>query len=175
MALLSDVKSYIDELETRYRAAVSEATIQKMGKMINFLGHRSYDTKAFFLNGRYGGASAQNGVDGLYVFPFDCEIFNIYIFNNVAGSSGTLELDIKKSTDPAGAFTSIFSTTPKITSAAGNFVWIGVGETLAGATAPVLTSSTISVNAGDAVRIDLIQAQAGNAENCGLIVYHRPR
>lgn len=176
MALLADEKNFIDTNETKYRAAVSEATAQKMGKMMNFIGHRSHEIKEFFINGRYGGASAQNGLDGLAIFQFDAEIFNIYIFGNVQGSGGTTELDIKHASDPGGAFTSIFSTTPKITSSASNFSWIGIGDTVSGCTAPVLTSSPDSyeVSAGDAIRIDLISAQTGNAENCGIIVHYRP-
>ncbi|OPZ24611.1 MAG: hypothetical protein BWZ03_00086 [bacterium ADurb.BinA186] len=163
----------------RFRSAVSEELIQRLGATNNFISLYQYDTKDFFLNGPYSSVSTpQTAVDGLYVFPFDVEIFDAVMFNIVSGSSGTTELDIKYATAPGGSFTSIFSTTPKITSAAGDYAWIGVGGSLTGATAPVFTSTPASpsfnVDAGWAVRIDLLQSQAG-AQNCGLLLYFRPR
>ncbi|TXH09419.1 MAG: hypothetical protein E6R04_08265 [Spirochaetes bacterium] len=176
MAEITGVKRYIDELEIKYRAAVSESTFTKIGAMINFLGRKTHEKKDFFLNGRYGVASTPAlGVDGLCVFQFDAEIFAVYMFNHVAGSSGTTELDVKKQTTSGGAYSTIFSTTPKITSAAGNYARVGTGEVVAGCTAPVLTSTPLNVSAGEALRLDLISAQGGTPENCGIIVHFRPR
>lgn len=174
MALVSDLKKFIDQLEIKYRAGVSESTFTKIAGMINFLGHRMHSEKMFFLNGPYPSFGLQNGVDGLAVFEFDAEIFNVWMFNLVAGSAGTTELDIKLKPFSSGSFTSIFSTTPKITSAAAANTWIGVGDTVIGATAPVLTSSPLLVNAKDAIRLDKITSMTG-AENAGIIVHYRPR
>lgn len=175
MALLADVKRYIDQLEIKYRAAVSEATFSKIGSAINFILHRTHEKKDFFINGRYKVFNGQVGIDGVCVFEFDAEIFSVYMFNHVAGSGGTTELDIKKQATSGGAYSTIFSTTPKITSAAGNFARIGTGGVVAGCTAPVLTSTPLNVNAGEALRIDMLQSQTGSPENCGIIIHYRPR
>ena len=162
--------------ETDYKSAASEAFVKKLGKSVNFINTNQYDTKDFFLNGRYNIATMpQTAVDGLYIFPYDVEIFNAYAFNIVAGSSGTTELDIKRLTASGGTGTSIFSTTPKIAYTAGDNAYVGVGETGTGLTAPILSSSPFNISAGDAIYCDIIQAQGGNPENCGILVYFRPR
>lgn len=175
MAEITGVKRYIDELEIKYRAAVSESTFTKIGAMINFLGRKTHEKKDFFLNGPYAIGAGDNGLDGLCIFEFDAEIFAVYMFNHVAGSSGTTELDVKKQTTSGGAYSTIFSTTPKITSAAGNYARVGTGETVSGCTAPVLTSTPLNVSAGEALRLDLISAQGGSPQNCGIIIHYRPR
>jgi len=169
------VRSIIYIEGARFRSAVSEELIQRLGSMNNFIATYQYDTKDFFLNGGYSTVAVpQLGVDGLYAFPFNVEIFNVFMFNNTAGTSGTTELDVKYTTAPGGSWTSIFSTTPKIASAAGDYAYIGVGQTLTGATAPVLTSNPLNIDANWAIRIDLLQSQPA-ARNCGLLVYFRPR
>jgi hypothetical protein len=177
MADITRLKRNIQVEETDFRSAVSESVLQKVGGSVNFINDRQYDTKGFFLNGKYGTATVpMTAIDGLYVFPFDAEIFNVYMFNIVAGSGGTTELDIKRLTDSGGSPTSIFSTTPKIASTAGARAYVGVGESGAGLTAPVLSGGApFDVNAGDAVYVDLIQKQTGDPENCGVILYLMPR
>lgn len=175
MALVSDLKKFIDQLEIKYKAGVSESTFTKIAGMINFIGHRTHEKKDFFLNGSYRAYAGQTGVDGLCIFEFDAEIFAVYIFNHVAGSGGTTELDIKKQTTSGGAYSTIFTTTPKIDSTAGNFARIGTGGSGVGMTAPVLISTPFNVNAGEALRIDLIQSQTGDPQNCGIILHYRPR
>lgn len=158
----------------RFRSAVSEELIQRIAATNNFISYFQYDTKDFFLNGPYGTTpSPQMGVDGLYVFPFNVQIFDVVMFNIVAGTSGTTELDLEIATTPGGSWTSIFSTTPKILSAAVSNAWIGVGGTLTGAVAPVLTTTPMPIAAGTAMRINKLQAQLG-AQNCGLLVYFQP-
>jgi hypothetical protein len=162
--------------ETFFKAAVSEFTMQRMGQFMNFLATKEHSEKQFFLNGPYArGADPQFYADGLAVFEFDAEIFNVWMFNIVPGSSGTTELDIKIASSPGAAFNSIFATTPKITSSAVAAAWIGVGGSVGGCVAPVLTSggSPLSVSAGYAIRCDKITSMAGG-ENCGIIVHYRP-
>jgi len=161
--------------ETQHRGAVSESLGQKLGGSINLINDRQYDTKPYFLNGPYSIIGATNAVDGLYIPAFDLEIFDVAMFNITAGSGGTTELDVKKATTPGGAFSTIFSTTPKVTSSAAASTWVRVGDTVTGWTAPILTTSPFNVDAGDALRLDLISAMTGGPENCGLILYYRPR
>lgn len=188
---LTAARRLIQEEETRYRAAVSEAVAQKMGQTMNFISKRQYDVKDFRLNGPYDIVAApQFAVDGIYVFPFDVEIINLTIYNFVPGSSGTTELDLKRATSSGGSWSSIFSVTPKITSAATDpdgayglsydIVDGTLGQTWnlntpgTGVTMGQLTSAPFNVDKGDAIRVDKITHMTG-AQNCGLLVYFRPR
>lgn len=176
MADISPERKNIQVEEIAFRAAVSEAAGYRMGAAINFINQRQHSEKQFFLNGRYGIVSPPTlGVDGLIVFEFDAIIFNVIMFNLVKGSGGTTELDLKKCSTPGGSFASIFGVTPKISSAAANNVWIGIGGSVTGCTAPVFDTGANLVNAGDALRCDVLGVQSGNPENCGLIVHYRPR
>jgi hypothetical protein len=159
----------------RFRGAVSEFFAQRLAGAQNFINLYQHSEKQFFLNGRYNIAGTpQLGVDGLVVFEFNAEIINAWMFNLVAGSGGTTELDAKIATVSGGAFSSIFTTTPKITSAAGANIWAGKDSgAQTGVTNPVL--ATTEIVAGTAMRFDLLQAQTGNPENCGLLIHYRPR
>jgi len=165
---------------SQFRSAVSEFLIQSVGAGINFINNRQHSEKQFFLNGRYGSLPTPFlGVDGLTVWEFDAEIINIWMFILEAGSGGTTELDLKIATTPGGAFTSIFSTTPKATSATSNFSWIGIGDTVTGMTAPVFSTVNANgyyeVNAGDALRFDILSNQSGTPRSTGLLCHYRPR
>lgn len=174
MTDLASARKMIQQEETIFRYGVSESFAQKLGAAVNFINTRQYSEKQFFANGTYGRvAMPQTGIDGLTVFEFAAEIIGVWAFRLTAGSGGTTELDIKRATAPGGAFTSIFSTTPKFTPTAGNNAWIGLGETLSGATAPVLASA--NVDAGDALRFDIIQDETGDPRNCGVLIHYRPR
>lgn len=176
-SLIPDLRKFIVGLEVKNAASVSEATWRKIGGMINFLGHRTHQEKAFHINGVYslGLPLPIEGIDGLAFFEYDAEIFNVWTYNIVAGVSGITELDIKVKPKLSGSFTSIFSTTPKIAPTAGNNVTFEIGDVGTGITAPVLNGGTpFNVNAGDAIKLDLISTmQAG--EHCGIVIHFRPR
>jgi hypothetical protein len=176
--LVSDIKKFITQIEVKSAASVSEATWQKISGMINFLGHRSHQEKNFQVNGPYGalqGLYPINAIDGYAFFEFDAEIFNAWVYNIKNGTSGITELDVKIKPKSSGAFTSIFSTTPKIGSAAPANTFFEVGDVGTGITAPVLNGGVPkSVNRGDAIRLDLISAMPG-AEHCGIVIHFRPR
>lgn len=173
MADISALRRNIQIEETRFRYAVSESMAQKLGGSINFINTRQHSEKQFFINGPYNILGAQTAVDGLTFFQYDAEIIDVWMFVEYNGSSGTTELDLKRATSSGGSFSSIFSTTPKITSAAGNFAYVHAGISVSGTTAPVL--SLIHVNAGDAIRCDLLQVPGGSPQGCGIIIHYRPR
>lgn len=179
MTDLPDELNLIQVEAVRFRSAVSEDILQTMGKTSNFLANRIYEEKQFFLNGRYNiTGGAVSSVDGMVFFQFAATILNVFAFSTVPGGSGTTELDIKRATTSGGAFTSIFTTTPKFDSTSGASVWVDANGIVApgtGVTAPVLDPSQVSVNAGDALRVDLISAMNGFPENCGLIVIFKSR
>jgi hypothetical protein len=177
-SLVPDLRKFIVGLEVMNAASVSEATWRKIAGMINFIGHRTHQEKMFVLNGKYGefqGLYPINFVDGLSVFEYDAEIFNVWIYNSIPGSSGITELDLKVKPKLSGAFTSIFSTTPKIGTSAPSDVFFEVGDVMTGITAPIFNgSSPYLVNKGDAIRLDIITAMV-DAEHCGIVLHFRPR
>lgn len=176
--LVPDLRKFIVGLEVKNAASVSEATWRKIAGMINFIGHRAHQEKNFMVNGNYGMLQGQypiNAIDGLAFFEFDAEIFNVWVYNIVPGIAGITELDLKVKPKLSGAFTSIFSTTPKIGSTAPSDTFFEVGDVATGITAPVLNGGVpYLVNKGDAIRLDLISAM-NEAEHCGIVIHFRPR
>lgn len=177
--LVPDLKKYIVGQEIVNGSSVSEATWRKIGGMINFLGHRMYLQKAFTINGNYGLlpsiAYPVEAIDGLQFFEFDAEIFNVWVYNLVTGLSGITELDLKVKPKLSGSFTSIFSTTPKIGTTAPANVFFEIGDVATGITAPVLDGGApYNVNAGDAIKLDLIGPMI-EGQHCGIVIHYRPR
>lgn len=190
MSLVTPERKLIFFESTQFRSAVSEDMVQRQGAISNQNALYQYDVLEYKLNGPYSQVVSLpvTGLDGLYVFPFKMQIINVCIFNEVAGTSGTTEIDIKKATTSGGAFTSIFSTTPKIASTASNEtfalsynitlgtsdqIWTA-GTAPTGVTLGVLNGGApYTMNAGEALRVDLISVMA-NASNCGVTVYFRP-
>lgn len=84
--------------------------------------------------------------------PFNVTLTDVQLFVGCAGTSGTLEIDVQRKVG-AGAWTSIFSTTPQLASGAGD---------LATSSNQVLSITTL--NEGDFVRLDILDKQIGNRE-----------
>jgi hypothetical protein len=167
--------------EVASRAGVSEATATRIAQSVNFVNKRQYDSRGFFLNGPYASQGAQAGVDGAWAVLFDVDIVGVMMFNLVAGTSGTTRLDIRRFTAPNtpsnGA--TIFTTRPAITTAAGSNAYLFRdvlnSETIiggSGLTQPVM--SITELNRGDMLTLNLDNAQVGG-QNCGVILYYRPR
>lgn len=187
--IVDPIRKLIFSAGVQFRTAVSEELAQRLGAQLNFHALKQYDVKEFFLNGRYNTRGPQNTLDGLYIFPFDAEIINVGIFHTEPGVSGTTEIDLKIATTSGGSFTSIFTTTPKFDSAAvaGTFALCYdiatpvTGQTFTPGTAPagttlgVMSSVPFQVDAGDAIRIDLLQVMVGAPRGTGALVYFRPR
>jgi hypothetical protein len=130
-----------------------------------------YYSREFSANGTY---TAGNGVDGYFIFPVNATIVSVWIVSETAGSAGTTEFDLKLATS-GGAFATILSTTGKVTSAAASGVWTDSGAVIGaqtGVTKPVL--STTSVNAGQALRFDILQVMT-SGKDCRVIVYYVQR
>lgn len=171
----------IQQEETKYRAAVSEATLSRVGAVTNFISEKQYDSRGFFLNGPYGGSAGSTGVDGAWGILFDIEIVGIMMFNLVAGDFGTTTtLDIRRWTATNTGNTSIFSTKPEITGSAPNNTYlfldlansVTLEDPILGRTMPVM--ATTQLNAGDMLTMNIDSAMT-NAQNCGILIYYRPR
>jgi len=83
---------------------------------------------------------------------FNIIVTGVRILTDVAGSSGSHEIDIKYSR-AGGAYTSIFTTRPSISFGAGN-------DTLS--TNAVLDVNEVDLNTGDIIRLDIINAQTAS-------------
>lgn len=181
MVDVSEERVILQEEEVRYRAAVSEATLTRVAATNNFIAKRQMDSKQFSFNGRYFGLGApQLNIDGGFPILYDCEITGICLFNMVAGSSGTLEVNVRRYTASNTGGTTIFTTRPSIDFSAGNnaYVFSRFGdnpatlENPAGTTEAVL--SVTDLNEGDLLVVDITGVQTGG-ENAGIIIFHRPR
>lgn len=171
--------------EVSYRAAISETTFNKVGGAINFINDRQNQHFEFgFIRGNANtGSPTYSGITTPFTdlgtsetFPYAAEIVAITCFHGEAGSGGTSELDIKwQPVNSAAAFATVFSTTPKVTSAAAAdryFDTLGNNTTPTGCTAPVLSKSTFA--AGDKIRCDVITSMTGNPNGFLLKVFFRP-
>ena len=126
------------------------------------------------MNGPSSSFSGKLGVDGVFVFPYDAEIINAIAYVETPGSGGTMQLDLKVSpASSPGLYTSIFSTQPQISSSAIAGARCGVGDSVAGCTAPVLTSTTVPVSAKDGIKMDVTPMQSGFIANCGIVIFYR--
>jgi hypothetical protein len=162
-----------------FRAAVSEELIQRQGAVTNFICLNQYTEKTFQGNGFYGRqATPYTVTDGLTFFDKDAEITNVYVYINFPGTGGTTELDLKIAAPGSSTWTSIFSTTPKFTSASPILARVDVrgnNPPVTGVTAPVLASSPMNVDEGYAVRLDILQAMTGDPVTVGALIVYRPR
>ncbi len=124
----------------------------------------------FKLNGNYGSIVVPaNAADSLYRFLDAGQITNVTLVREIAGTSGQTEIDVQVK-PPAGSWTSIFTTLPQISAAAGNEVGVRAGEIVPNTVAPVLSASPFAVAAGTLMRFNLIQKEAGNPDSISVIV-----
>jgi len=86
--------------------------------------------------------------------PFDITITNGSLFLIDSGTSGTLTVDVQASAAGGGAFSSIFTVKPTLTSAAADFA-VNSGT---------LDGTKTSRIAGDILRFDVSSYQVGNFE-----------
>lgn len=173
MANIPEARSFLQVEEARYGAAGTESLMLRFGAMMNFLNLRHIEVRGLFINGVYNAIVPNLDIDGGIIFEYPVEIVNVYIKNRAAGSSGTTELDLKWKPQGSGTWTSIFTTTPKITSTAAAYEMCGVGQVATGFTAPVLAKTQF--DAHDMLRLDLVQAMAGLPTGCAIIIHYRPR
>lgn len=190
MSDLIPVRNNVQTQGAQFLSAVSENLIQTMAGASNFNNYFNYGQKDFFFNGFYSTAPSypQYGVDGFEFTEFPTQIIDVWLFGQIAGSSGTTEVDIQVTPTSGGSWTSIFTTTPKISYLAGNDAFVGsVNPSIIGqqytpsppyvvptnVTQGVLNAAvTTRIAAWSAMRCVLVQAQTG-ASNGGCIIHYR--
>lgn len=125
------------------------------------------------LNGNYPVLTYPlSNIDSVFFAPFNLTIRSVWIYNGDAGSSGTTEYDLKVAS-PGGSFATILSTTGQITSAAAGTIWSDSGTVIGaqtGVTKPVISNA--SINAGQAIRFDLIQSMTGAATDARIRIFY---
>lgn len=183
MTDIAGARNIIQSEETAANAAVSESTMNRVGGIANFISFFQHMTLNFTMNGRYRIGSLTTGLDGIVVLPFNCEIVGCSFSNAVSGSSGTTTWDVHLIDTDASDLGSMLSVKPSINSTSPNNAF-GVtvfgdaaysydnSGAVAGVTIP--TFSTVNINQGQAIRVDLDSAMVG-AQNGKLTIYYRPR
>jgi len=183
MADVARLRRNVQAEEVAYKSAVSESSWTKIGGAINFINDLQYKhfefgfIKAISSSGSptYNVFTAPLVISDLEEFPTNAEIVGITFIHSTSGSSGTTELDIQWAASNSGTFASIFSTTPKVTSAApsnAQFDTFGVATTPTGCTVPVLSKSTFS--AGDVLLCRAVSLQSGTPNGFLMRIYWRP-
>jgi hypothetical protein len=138
----------------------------------------SEEVMEFKLNGSYYDPAdifPIDAVDGYSVLPFDIIITNVFLYNVKAGEGGATRFRLYSKAFGAGSFTNLFTTDPSIAFTAGDGVWVGVGDTVTGCTAPVLNVSSQFIAKKSILKCDVIQLQNGTTilpEDCGLVVHY---
>lgn len=161
--------------ETQTRNPVSESVMQKFGGVLNFFLSWIHVEVRFTMNGPYKVFAGRLGIDGVYRFPVKAKIIAIEIVNQESGTGGTTENDIKTTSNPQGVWATIFSTTPKITSAAAAWAFANISTNASGTVKPVLITTPFNVNAGDYMRMDNITVMDGSPKNYSVSVIYSPR
>ena len=175
MTAITPARSLMDIEELQSRAAVSEATAQKLGANVNFFLQEVYEQKAFYVNGNYSILSTPFlGIDGMEFFFTNASLIDAFMFVKTAGSSGSTSLDLKSCSAVGAPFVSVFSTPPAINYQAGNYVWVNVGSSVANTTAPIFNSAATALSAGTALRCDILSVQGGTPLACGIVLRHQP-
>lgn len=127
---------------------------------------------SFKANGVYNKQTLPaNGVDAPFRFEEAASITNVVLIREIAGTSGTTQIDIQIK-PPAGAYATIFTTMPAVTAAAGVDANIGFGETKANHTAPVFTTYPFPVAAKSLMRMNLTSAEAGDPNTFIVLVFY---
>lgn len=161
--------------ESQTRNPVSEALIQGMQGVRNFFLSFNHVEIRFNMNGPYKSFGGKIGVDGVFRFPYNATIVAIEIVNAGVGTSGQTEIDFKKASNPQGVWSTIFTTTGKITSSALAFAFANLNTNSAGTVKPVMITTPFNVNAGDYFRMDVPTTMDGNPTNLSVSIIYKLR
>ncbi len=196
MADVPPVRQNIPLPATQFTAAVSENLAQSLAQENNFINYFQTMSKRFNFNGPYGSVPLPiAAADGTENFEFNIQILDVWLVDRIGGTSGFNEIDIEYAATPAGPWTSIFTTTPRVSFNAaavvpGSYVWVGnpdptiVGPAYtptpyvppANTRQPVLNRSiTDFISAWGAIRCNLTVAQGGSPDGLNVVVHSRYR
>lgn len=110
---------------------------------------QTFPPLVFRVGGPYGAYGARTALLKTTT-NFAIEIIGVRLLVDVAGTTGTTEIDIKRKSG-GGSFTSIFTTKPSLSYTAGN-------DSISNNA--VLDSSQVTLSAGDILQLDLTSVQS---------------
>lgn len=174
MSNVTSSKQYVQTESVLTREPTSENVFQTISGSVNHAMDTIGENHQFKLNGPYVTAAGQNNLDGALIFDYDAEIYEIQMYSFEAGTSGTTQFDLKYAPSSGASFTTIFSTKPSISYNALHPLYVGVGDTVLNAVAPVLTTFPFQVVKGGWIKLDVITTQTGG-RNAGIVVKYRTR
>jgi hypothetical protein len=170
-------RSIIFREDVAYRRSVSEAILTKVAAQNNFINAFQTDIKEFKLNGSYSVVAGIDFIDGVAPFFFNSEIVGIGFANEISGSSGVTEFDVRWLDTNSVDQGSIFSVTPKISSASSNkavgFQNLVTGTTVSPTGITLATFSKTTFNEGESIYLTLPQTMT-EASNASFTIYYRP-
>ena len=184
MVDVTEQRQNIQEEESDFNSAISEAYAFKVASSINFVNKRQHDSHQWIGNGPASIFASLSGLDGPFQFLFDAEITGLAMSfaNKTFTGTGTtkLEFDIRRVTTPGTSGSSIFSTLPAIDDTAPNtnswFVYNFITDTftsnVTGSVEPV--ASVVNVDAGDLLYWDITET-ISTVEDFALRIFYRPR
>lgn len=184
MTDITEERNNIQEEESDFNSAISEAYSFKVGAAINFVNKRQHDSHQWIGNGPASIFTDLTGLDGAFHFLFDAEITGLAMTFANKTFTGTgltkLEFDLRLVTTPGTTGSSIFSTLPAIDDTAPDtnsyFVYSFLTNTfetdVTGSTEPVI--STSNVDAGDCLFWDITET-ISTVEDFALRIFYRPR
>lgn len=179
MTDIAPSRNLIQEEETAFRAAVSEATMTRIGALNNFHAKFQHNIHSWHLNGFYSFAQLGNGADGIFPILFNMTVVGFSYYNNLTGTSGTTTIDVHKLTGGGTDAGTIFSVKPSVTTTAANDTYT-IYDQDAATTLQLPTGHTLAVlsetdfDAGEALRLDIDSAMIG-ANNFQFSLMYRPR
>ena len=135
--LMDRIKDDLDDLDTR-TSTVEAATTSETPIIFQVVGPYWNE-----------GSSITNAASVIRV-PYDITLKNARLFLEDDGSSGTLTVDVKYSTDSGSTWTTIFSSAPSIAQGGGDY------GTDTG------TLSVTDIDAGDLLKLDITSVMSGN-------------
>lgn len=155
---------------------VDDSTIKIISNQLVVQGNNipsSAREHAWELNGPYNSlAMPLLNVDAIFIAPYNINITAVWIYNGTAGSSGTTVFDLKTKV-PGGGYSSILSTTGKITSAAAGDIYTDSNAIIspqAGVVKPVVSTPIIA--GGSAIRFDLLQSMGGIPADARIRIFY---
>lgn len=185
MVDITDQRQNIQEEESDFNSAISEAYAFKVGSSINFINNKQYDSHIWIANGVTSLFTSLTGLDGAFQFLFDAELMGValYFQNKTFTGSGLTkyEIDLVRVTSPGSSGSSLFSTLPAIDDTSPNtnsyFVYnfnsSSFTKDVTGSVAPVLASGA-NVDAGDLVTWSITET-ISTMEDASVRLFYRPR
>ena len=173
MAIVSPSPNLIQEQDVTFSTSVSEAVGFKLGGSLNHVLTNFYTYTLGFGGGFHSALTTPYASLATEVVRVNSVISDIYITQQLGGSSGVTQFYIQKQPAGGGPFVTIFSVDGQISSSAGNDVkfYSSSGGTPTGVTKPVFPSA--SLLAGETIQLVLFTS-AVQARNLQLQVITRP-